>query len=538
MKAVVNAEEMRQAELESAASGLSLDALMRIAAHGASEHLLDHWGSTSRFLILAGPGNNGGDALVMAQLLHQAGASVAVFTYRRRQTSPTDLSGLPLHALDGDADAALFAKALEEHQVLVDGVLGTGRARPIEPDLAAILASVRRVPHRPWITALDLPTGVDASTGAVDEATLAADETLTFGYVKRGLLLWPAKGYCGEVTLVDIGLPARPRVTVAASVPSPLDVAGWLPHREPLLHKYQAGAVLALAGSPGYMGAPMLATTAAFRAGAGYVTLATNQSVADLLATRLLEATLIGLPDDPDQALRQLAETASRYQALLIGPGLGRSPATAAMVVGALDGRLIGPKAAVVDADALYALGAVDHWWARVAIPLVLTPHVGEMARLTAMDGAVISADRVGTAARFAREWGQVVVLKGSPTVVADPAGSLSLNPTGNPLLATAGTGDVLAGIIAALLAGGASPYDAARAGVYLHGLAADLAVTRYGDRGMMASDLFSYLPTAIVQILGPSLAVKPSPRYGGSVVTMAPEAAQSGGEAFSSEPT
>jgi NAD(P)H-hydrate epimerase len=370
-----------------------------------------------------------------------------------------------------------------------------------------VLQAVKAAPNRPRIIALDLPTGVDTDTGAADEATLTAEITLTFGYVKRGLLLYPARAHCGTLRVIDIGLPQPPAVQVAAWEPAPRDVARWLPRRQPTMQKYSAGAVLALAGSPRYVGAPVLSCSAAMRAGAGYVTLATTEDALPWIATHLVETTFAPLPGHGDEgpgpdALARLQELASRYRALLVGPGLGRAPRVVDLVRQVLSGALHGPRAALVDADALYALTQIPNWPKQLGLPIVLTPHTGELARLTGMESRQIEADRFGVAARYAQEWGQVLVLKGGPTIVASPTGALSVNPTGNALLATAGSGDVLSGVIAAFLAGGADPFDAARAGVYAHGLAADLAAGRFGDRGMVAGDLLPLLPEAIASIL------------------------------------
>ncbi|HWE62468.1 MAG TPA: NAD(P)H-hydrate dehydratase, partial [Chloroflexota bacterium] len=259
--------------------------------------------------------------------------------------------------------------------------------------------------------------------------------------------------------------------------------------------------------SPRYVGAPVLSCSAAMRAGAGYVTLATTEDALPWIATHLVETTFAPLPGHGDEgpgpdALARLQELASRYRALLVGPGLGRAPRVVDLVRQVLSGALHGPRAALVDADALYALTQIPNWPKQLGLPIVLTPHTGELARLTGMESRQIEADRFGVAARYAQEWGQVLVLKGGPTIVASPTGALSVNPTGNALLATAGSGDVLSGVIAAFLAGGADPFDAARAGVYAHGLAADLAAGRFGDRGMVAGDLLPLLPEAIASIL------------------------------------
>ena len=520
MQYLMTGAEMRAAEAEAATRGLQSEGLMQLAARGAARAILSEPSARhDRYLVLAGPGNNGGDALVTAGLLHRGGAEVRIVTWRRAAVEGREAVADPVMGADmgaaglprfdmGEQDAeARLRQALLACDAVVDGLLGTGSRRSPGPDLLAILHAVHTAPSRPRVIALDLPTGVDADCGAADDAALNADLTLTFGYIKRGLLLYPAREHCGEIQVVDIGLPEPPAVPVAACRPDPADVAGWMPQRAQTVQKYSAGAVLALAGSPHYVGAPILTCNAALRTGAGYVTLATTEDAMNHIAGRLLEATMLPLPNHGDEgpgddALPRLQEISGRYRALLIGPGLGRTPRVTRLVLDVLGGALDGPRAAVVDADALYALSITPDWHRGIKIPIVLTPHSGEMARLIGGQTADVEADRFAVAATWAARWGQVLVLKGAPTIVASPDGALSVNPTGNPLLATAGTGDVLSGIIAALLAGGAQPYDAARAAVYLHGLAADLARDGFGDRGMVAGDLIPLLPDAIAQIL------------------------------------
>ncbi|HEY8284224.1 MAG TPA: NAD(P)H-hydrate dehydratase [Chloroflexota bacterium] len=503
MRALVSAAEMRAAEEEAGRRGLTPAALMQLAGRGAADWLLHQpKGKERRYLVLAGPGNNGGDALVVAGLLAKAGAAVQIVTYRRAQPSPVDPSGVPRFDSADDPSLERLRAALLGCDIVVDGLLGTGKARPIESDLATMLGEVRSAPKHPSIVALDVPTGVDVDSGAADPHALPARHTLTFGYEKRGLRFSPARELAGEVLLVDIGLPNTPIVPVVACLPEGSDVAGWLPVRSPTTHKYTAGAVLALAGSPLYAGAPVLCTTAVLRAGAGYVTLAVREASRAAMAALLIEPTMLVVPDAPRTAVAHIREAAGRYQALLIGPGLGREPDTVFLVRSLLSEPLSGPRAAVVDADGLFALSQAPNWWEQAPLPLVLTPHTGEMARLTGLSGADIERNRLEVAATWTKTWGQVLVLKGAPTIVAAPTGELTINPTGNPLLATAGTGDVLSGIIAAFLAGGCAPFNAARAAVYLHGLAADLAVETYGERGMLAGDLLSLIPQAIKVVL------------------------------------
>ncbi|MDB5075104.1 MAG: epimerase / dehydratase, partial [Chloroflexi bacterium] len=422
MRALVTPDEMRRAEADAAARGLSLPALMQMAAHGASKALLElQRPGGNRYLILAGPGNNGGDALVVAGLLRDAGALVQIITYRRNRPSDIDPEGIPRTDMADDPSGQHLRSTLDWCDVAVDGILGIGRARPIEPDLAHVLTAVNSADRRPYVVALDMPTGIDADTGRADPATLRADETLTFGYVKRGLLLYPARSFCGSITLVDIGLPQLPRVPVSTWQPDGSDIARWLPERSATVHKFSAGAVLALAGSPHFVGAPILSTSGALRAGAGYVTLAGQQETLAILATRLLEVTMLTLPSDRADAVKRLNDVASRYSALLVGPGLGRSDGTTHLVMDVLSGAVTGPQNALVDADALFALSATPDWWKKVTLPLVLTPHTGEMARLTGLDAHAIENDRLSVVESYARTWQQVVALKGAPTIVATP---------------------------------------------------------------------------------------------------------------------
>ena len=511
MRAVVTAAEMRNAEKRAASLGMPGHALMYLAGHAATAALLRRaQAAEQRYLVLVGPGNNGGDALVVAALLTASGASVRIAMYHRApenadskadpQGTTEALVAVPRFDCGSAEGLKRLAVELTWCTTVIDGVLGTGRSRPLPEDLIQILQLVNAALPRPEIVALDLPTGVDVDTGQVDSHALRANRTLTFGYLKRGLVLHPARAYCGEIEVLDIGLPVSPAVAVEASIVDPQDVARWIPKREETAQKYSAGAVLAISGSPHYVGAPILACRSAMRSGAGYVTLAIPAKIFPVIAGQLLEATLLELPDE--DALGALQKISSRYGALLVGPGLGRDDHSMQLVLQIIAGQLQGPRAAVVDADALYALSRTPGWSSTVKIPLVLTPHSGEMSRLSGVEASSIERDRFAAAAHYAREWNQVLVLKGAPTIVADPLGRMSVNPTGNPLLATAGTGDILAGCISALLAGGAAPYDAARAGVYIHGYAADLAIQSFGDRGMVAGDLLPLLPVAIRQIL------------------------------------
>jgi NAD(P)H-hydrate epimerase len=407
-------------------------------------------------------------------------------------------------------------RLLGQATVVVDGLLGTGRARPIEGDLAAILDAVRDTSGDRTLVALDLPSGLNADTGALDSHTVPADVTLTFGFPKRGLLLEPGAAACGRVVVVDIGLPDRLAGDVSVVRPRRKDVAALIPQRERQANKYSAGAVLVVAGSPPFPGAPRLAALGAARVGAGLVTVATGCSAHPLVVSTLLEMTFVLLPDDGGAlraapALAALHDRLSRYRCVVIGPGLGQDPGTQDTIYALLTwlkGMPDGERPHVlVDADGLNALAARERFWALLPPQTVLTPHAGEMGRLREAAGhaggsRAVEADRLEVARASASQWQAIIVLKGAHTIVAAPDGRVSINTTGGPNLATAGSGDVLGGIIAGLAAQGAAPFEAALGGVYLHGSAGDRLARRWGDRGTLASDLLRVLPRTLRAVL------------------------------------
>jgi NAD(P)H-hydrate epimerase len=374
------------------------------------------------------------------------------------------------------------------------------------------------------VLAIDMPTGVDSDTGAVWGTALRADATVATGLAKRGLLLYPGRLYAGAIQVADIGLPpAQLEGLMSKKIDAAL-ARGLLPQRPDDSHKGTFGKVMVIAGSPQYPGAASLATAGAARVGAGLVTLAASRAA---LAGpgRLPEVTLQFLPEADWNLLGE--ETAAEalkhlegYSALLVGPGLGQEDPTRTFIErllnvdpprqrGHIGFRLgAGPEQpaerqrpelppTVIDADGLNLLSKIEQWWERLPHGhFVLTPHPGEMKRLLGVEE--LSADLAGAVEDAAKTWGQVVVLKGATTIVANPEGRSAIHDGGNAALATAGTGDVLAGAIAGLLAQGLSPFDAAVLGVYLHAAAGELVRDEVGDMGAIASDLLPRLPLAI----------------------------------------
>ena len=413
--------------------------------------------------------------------------------------------GVPIVRLATNDGLSQLQEAFEFAQIAIDSVLGTGRARPIEGQIASVLDLLRRVKianSALELVAVDLPTGLDANSGAIDPKCVASDVTLTLGYPKVGLYRFPGAEYTGKVEVLDIGIPAGLDDKVRLELMTDEWTRATLPARPLSGHKGTFGKVLIVAGSRNYVGAAYLAATAAGRVGAGLVTLAIPESLQMAVASKAVEPTYLLLPEalpgiphpDSDDVV---AEQAVGYDALLIGPGMGQADATREMLRGLLYHADSLPPL-VIDADGLNFLSRTDCWWERTAGEIVLTPHPGEMARLTGHSTEHIQQNRVEVAVESAMKWNTVVVLKGAFTIVVYPDGRSMLSPFANPAMATAGTGDVLAGAIAGLLAQGLPLKDAAALGVYLHGLAGQRANAEFGDTGMLASDLLPELPKAI----------------------------------------
>ena len=505
MEKIVTAAQMRRAEERTEAAGTTTAQLMRNAGTAAARIIAEavaRGGPEARVLVLCGPGNNGGDGLVVAERLAEWGHSVAAYAVHREEPLPS--RPLVIQHKD-DAGLTALRRMLDGSTVLVDALLGTGRSRPIEGDLAAILDAVRAVADERVVVALDLPSGVDADSGAADPHTVPATLTVTFGYPKRGLLLGRGAELAGHVVTAEIGLAPNAAADVPLWRVSEVDVRPRIPARSAGANKYSAGAVLLVAGSRRFTGAPQLAALGAARAGAGLVTLAAGASTHPILAAHLLEPTFLILDDDahgvlkPEPAAEAIRGAASRYKCLLIGPGLAQAGETVRLLELLLcEEGLPDDVPILVDAEGLNALAKIEDWPTRSRYPLVLTPHSGEMARLSGAKASEIDARRFDVAPEQARAWNAVVVLKGNATVTAAPDGSAAVNSTGGPNLATGGTGDVLGGVIAALIAQGAAPFEAAVAGVYLHGRAGDELARRQGDRGTLAGDLPPELPAVI----------------------------------------
>lgn len=516
---IVTVAQMIALERASERQGVGMDTLMENAGLAVARVARDQLGSVagSNLLVLVGPGNNGADGLVAARHLRRWGAEVAVYVAARRpDPDPKMLAalryGVNVYYAIGDPLLEQLETLIGRSRMVIDAVLGTGRARPLAGPVMEIVQKLnpgRGLDNGPLVLAVDLPTGLDADTGAVDPAGVTAGLTVALGYPKIGLLTFPGAERAGRLQVVDIGLPAG--MPEERTVDVELMTADWVGRQFPVRplnsHKGTFGHLLVLAGSRNYVGAAFLAAQSAVRVGAGLVTLATPESVYPIVAGKLTEVIHLPLPEDAEGRIHPSAGAVIRprlsaYDALAVGSGMGWSAGTAEFLERLLLDHTadhpLNQLPVVVDADGLNNLSGLANWWRRRSLPMVVTPHPGEMATLTGRTTAELQRDRVQSARHWSAQWGVTVVLKGANTVVAGPDGPVRVSPFANPGLASGGTGDVLTGIIGGLLAQGLNPDLAACAGVYLHGQAGDVVTRKLGDAGMAASDLLQELAPAL----------------------------------------
>jgi NAD(P)H-hydrate epimerase len=608
---IVTVAEMVRIERASDAAGHSYDAMMDLAGRAVAAAALRHmhpWDSEGGVLLLVGPGNNGGDGLVAARYLHQwqPQRPVSIYCWKRKPEGDANYEAvrrlrLPIVHAEDDPDFEQLQELVLDADVLVDALLGTGVARPIEGALAELLAIVQQgmaqrqqeealveddqepaepassqsaaqylrpvadfdflhlpaiaASPLPQVVAVDCPSGLNCDTGALDPASLPAHLTVTFANPKVGHFIPDGPAACGRLEVADIGTDPDLAADIPVQLATPEFVRDLLPARPSDGHKGTFGKALAVAGSINYTGAAHLAGAAAYRVGAGLVTLGVIPSIHPILAAASLETTWLILPEElgviGPEAVKALAEKAADYDALLVGPGLTQEkeavqfiqrllsigerrrasvgfvasqttaavhsessvarPANAGPSAGflahsqphtpAADPEALRRLPWVIDADALNALAQSERWQEHLPPHAILTPHPGEMARLCGCSTREVQANRIGLAQDKAAAWNAVIVLKGAYTVIAAPDGRVAVLPFANPALATAGSGDVLAGAIVGALAQGLAPFDAAVVGGYLHGLAGELARQELGDAGVVAGDLLIRLPLAMRQL-------------------------------------
>ena len=481
--------------------------LMERAAEGVADLVLAAMPDATRVAVVCGPGNNGGDGLAVARLLAAEGVSPRIFLLSGRKglrgdparnLSRAEAAGLGTADLASKAGWNEFRSAVSSVDVIVDALFGTGLSRPLT-GLARKTVEAINGSGRP-VLAVDVPSGLSGDSGDVGGPAIRADWTAAIAAPKRCHVLFPARSLCGEIAIVDIGIPDEVLETKAhrfAAVSADA-IAPLFPRRPEDAHKGEFGHVAVVAGSRGKAGAALLCALGALRSGAGLVTIACPESIEPRFTAALPEAMTLPLPDESGalsaRAERTLLDFLEKCDAAAVGPGLGTAPGTARLIA-SIVARAAVP--AVFDADALNVFPGRPEVFRRRKAPTILTPHPGEAGRLLSKATEKIQSRRPESAAELARRAGAVAVLKGAGTLTADRTGRVWWNPTGGPSLAAGGSGDVLAGIGAALLAQGLDAVDAAVAAVFVHGLAGERAAAG-ADRGIPASRIAAFVPRVI----------------------------------------
>lgn len=535
---VASVREVREIEAAADRSIMSYGQMMRNAGAAASRLLQQRYpiDATTRVAFLIGKGNNGGDGLVMAHdLALSTEANISLYLLEARDSADANFqaalhAGLSLSlATDDDAHQQLTA-LLSGADVIVDALLGIGVRLPLRGGAASILATVNdilsqraaeavelsedepsgpdttSIQQRPFVLAIDSPSGVDCDTGEADDHVIAADTTITFIAGKPGLFMFPAAGYVGEVKVAPIGIPeSLPELDrIDATIVDGRLAASLLPARPLESHKGTYGKAMVVAGSPNYIGAIALAGEASYRAGAGLVTIACAPKLIEIVAGYLREPTWLPLPH-ADNAIAECAcetvvDAAKGYDSLLVGCGLGLDDRSQRFLLRLVNRNKLPPL--ILDADALNIMSRVPRWWVQLPPGTILTPHAGEMARLSGKSAADINLNRWAAARHYATTWKVVLLLKGAHTLVAAPDGRISVIPFKTDALSTAGTGDVLAGLIAGLRAQGLSAFDSAGLGAYVHASAGVIAAETVGSgRSVVAGDVLSALGRAFATL-------------------------------------
>ncbi|HEV8661823.1 MAG TPA: NAD(P)H-hydrate dehydratase [Candidatus Methylomirabilis sp.] len=514
---VVTAKEMRELDRRATDEyGVPSLLLMENAGAAVAAEVERRFGPLGgkRILVCCGKGNNGGDGFVAARHLHNRGAAVRVLLCAKRSEIAGDprlnlqileKTGLSILPVETAEEVAGAREAMAASDLLLDALLGTGLTGAAKGVAAGVIAAMNEVGQP--VVALDLPSGLASDDGILRGPHVRAACTITFALPKRSLFLYPAAAAAGEVVVADIGMPAPllrdPGLPV--EVLEAADMAAAFPPRDPNAHKGTYGHVLVVAGSVGKSGAAALCSLGALRSGAGLVTLALPESLNDAMEAKLTEVMTVPLPETEERtlsraALDRLLPLLEGKAAVALGPGLSTHPSTVALVWDLIAAARL---PLVVDADGVNALAHRLEALGKVTAPLLLTPHPGELARLLTVGPQEVQDQRIPIAQKVAQTYNLTLVLKGARTVVANPKGQVAISPTGNPGMATAGAGDVLTGVLAGLIAQGGDLDLKVRAGVYLHGLAGDLAAEALTAEAMLAGDLLTRLPEAIRRLKG-----------------------------------
>lgn len=459
--------------------------------------------------IFAGRGNNGGDGFVTARYLLEEGAEVNIYLLGRKEEVKGDARAnlkrltQSIVEIKGNKDLDKVRDNLSKVNLIVDALLGTGTRGEVKGVLKATIELLNES-GKPVIS-VDIPSGLEGNKGEPLGICVKAAKTVTMGLPKRGLILYPGAEYVEELKIADIGIPSEVLndESLKVNLLEEEDISLLLPHRRGDSHKGDYGHVLVLAGSRGFTGAAALASLGTLRSGGGLATLGVAGSLNPIMEVKLTEVMTKPLPETGEGSLSLKAEEeilrlAQRVDILAIGPGLSIHPETSELVR-----RLIAKisKPMIIDADGLNGLAGDISPLTKSPASIIITPHPREMGRLLGKTTAEVQSDRIGVAQEVASQTGTVVVLKGARTVISDPEGNVYVNPTGNPGMASGGMGDILTGMIASFIGQGLTKIEAAKAGVYIHGLAGDMAAENQGEAGLIATDLLDKLPKAIKRL-------------------------------------
>ncbi len=523
---IVTAEEMIEIDKKTIEGyGIPGVVLMERAGLAVVSKIKELFGR-KRVIVVSGSGNNGGDGLVVARNLHNEGWDVKVFL----TTRPEDLKGDALSQYNIAVKFGVdiqpvnellthYSSVLTRHLVIVDAILGTGLSKNVTGTLSEVIILINK--SKIPIISVDISSGISSDNGQVMGEAVKADYTITFGLPKRGHLLYPGAEYTGKLYIEDIGFPEELLRTEKLKIELLMKdyVSTLIPERSRYSHKGDYGHVLIVAGSRGKTGAALMAARACLRTGAGLVTIGIPESLADIFQSRVTEEMTLILPDKGNGTLsggasNKILDFLNKIDLLAIGSGIGVSNETEKLMK-----TLIRDSATpiVIDADGINSIKGERKIFSKAKAPLILTPHPGEMARLLIQNPEVrsqksegaagfslrdeIEKDRINTAISFARETGTYLVLKGVPTIIAVPDGRAFINSTGNPGMATAGTGDVLTGMISGFLGQAMNPLHACILGVYMHGLAGDVAASEKGQHPLIATDIIDKIPSAFYSL-------------------------------------
>lgn len=513
---LVTASEMQQMDRQTIESfGIPGRVLMENAGRGATQVLMDRFDNiTNKNVgVIAGRGNNGGDGFVIARYLAQKGSNVTVYLFTESAKVKGDaaanlklLMPLDISIVEMPDEKSFLAHKLEMcHQdIWVDALLGTGLKSNVKGYFKKVIEFINDL-NKP-VFSVDIPSGLNSDTGQVCGACIRAQATASFAFAKTGHMVFPGVEYTGNLEIIDIGIPdhivknIRPKQYLLTQD----RIRMAFKSRSPDAHKGTTGHILVVAGSIGKTGAAAMTAMSAMRAGAGLVTLAIPESLNPVLETQVLEAMTCPLPETKsgvigESSFNKIMDLLSGKKCLALGPGLGEAAQTKKLVH-----RLLkeSPITAVIDADGLNNIAGSTRILKKAKAPVILTPHPGEMAKLTDSTTESVQKDRITCARRFAKKFNAHIVLKGAKTIIAHPDGKIFINPTGNPGMASGGMGDVLTGIIAGLVSQGFSPESAAHTGVYLHGAAADQLAEKIGPFGYLSTEVMNAIPGQIKLIV------------------------------------